>query len=64
MLNRAEVTAEGTEIRVHVGATREQIEATLASVQLVLPSLSAAPTPALAPLRPSTSMVPEVGGIN
>jgi hypothetical protein len=49
LLNRTEVTAEGRHVHVHVAAAREQIEATLASVQLVLPGLSSAPPPPLAP---------------
>jgi hypothetical protein len=49
LLNRAAVTSEGKQLRVHVAASREQIEATIASVQLVLPALTTAPPPALAP---------------
>jgi hypothetical protein len=49
LLNRVEVTSEGKQVLVHVAATRDQIEATIASVQLVLPGLSAAPPPVLAP---------------
>ena len=49
LLNRAAATSEGTQVHVHVPATREQIEATIASVQLVLPALSTAPPPSPAP---------------
>jgi hypothetical protein len=49
LLNRVEVTPEGKQVRVHVTATREQIEATIASVQLFLPGLPAAPAGTNAP---------------
>ncbi len=49
LLNRAAVTAEGKELHVHVRASREQIESTLASVLLVMPGLAGAPAPAPAP---------------
>jgi hypothetical protein len=49
LLNRAAVSSDGKRLRVHVGATREQVETTLASVLLVLPGLSGAPPPAFAP---------------
>jgi hypothetical protein len=52
LLNRATVTSDRKRLRVHVGATREQVETTIASVQLVLPGLAAAPPPALAPSVP------------
>lgn len=49
LLNGAAVTSEGKQLRVHVGATREQVQATLASVLFVMPGLPGAPPPALAP---------------
>jgi hypothetical protein len=58
LLNRAEVGAEGKQIHVHISATREQIQTTLASVQLLLPSVTAAPPPILAPSSPGASGPP------
>jgi hypothetical protein len=49
LLNRAEVGAEGRQFRVHVAATREQIQTTLASVQLIMPSVASGPPAILAP---------------
>jgi hypothetical protein len=55
LLNRAEVGSEDKQIHVHVTATREQIQTTLASVQLVLPSVATAPPAVLAPPSPGAT---------
>jgi hypothetical protein len=45
LLNHPEIAADGRKLQVHVRATRDQVESTIAAVQFVLPSV-ASPAPA------------------
>jgi hypothetical protein len=60
LLNHPEVTSDGPKLHVHVRATRDQVESTIAAVQFLLPSVSFRPrsggagdVPSPPPMAPS-----------